>query len=233
MKRILITGATSGIGLALANRLSGRAELLLTGRRSEDEAGMVIPADSAYAAMDQSNPDVALASLHASLDFLGWDGLDLAILNAGTGATGDPAGETPSTIRTTLDANLVTPMLMAHALFPRLAARSGKLVLVGSVAHKGASRFASYAASKAGLHGLGRALASEWQGRVGVQVIHPGATATAMHERAGFDPGRAGRWFLTADSVAAMIEAIMASARPVSSAGHLRFLASPNLWWNR
>ncbi len=233
MKRILITGATSGIGLALANRMSGRGELLLTGRRSEDEARMVVPAGSAYAVMDQSDPDVALASLEASLNRLGWDGLDIAILNAGTGTAGDPAGETASTIRATLDANLVTPMLMAQALYPRLATRSGKLVLVGSVAHKGASRFASYAASKAGLHGLGRALAAEWQGRVGVQVIHPGATATAMHERAGFDPGRAGRWFLKPDAVAAMIASIIESKRPATSAGHLRLLVSPKLWRSR
>jgi NAD(P)-dependent dehydrogenase (short-subunit alcohol dehydrogenase family) len=73
----------------------------------------------------------------------------------------------------TLDVNLAAVMLQAQALYPLLKKSSGTLTLIGSVAHKGSASIPAYAASKAGLHGLARALRSEWGGEISVQICTP------------------------------------------------------------
>ncbi len=226
---VLITGATSGVGLALARRLGDRASLLLTGTRPVAEITAALPAASAYIAADQRHPETAASIILEELSRLGWEALDLAILNAGAGFALDPADETPEAIRTTLDVNLFSAIALAHGLFPRLEKARGKLILIGSTAHKGAPGFASYAASKAGLGGFARALAEEWRGRVSVQIIHPGPTATDMHAKAGYDPGRLGKYFISPDRMAAMIEQVMSGRRSPVTASYTRYLAS-GLW---
>lgn len=224
-RRVLITGATSGIGLALAARNAARGDRqLLTGRRNEGDIRDLIPAEAAYARIDQTDPRAAADAVPAAVKRLGWDGIDLAILNAGSGLAADPADETAQAIRQTLDVNAVAPMLLAHSLHPLLRAAGGRLVLVGSVARRGASGFAAYAASKSALHGFGRALAEEWRGDVAVRVIHPGPTASGMHAKAGYDPGRAGRLFLPTATMAAMIERAAAGSKPTATASYARYL---------
>ena len=73
-----------------------------------------------------------------------------------------------------------------------------------------------YAASKSGLAGLARSLCAEWRGRIDVQIIHPGPTATAMHERAGYDPGWMRKFFLPDRLAAATIARLMSGNAPVS-----------------
>lgn len=209
-KRILITGATDGIGLALARRLAPRHDLLLSGRRA---AHPNRPEATHYVRADQGYPQAAAHDITNEMDSIGWEELDLAILNAGVGFEAPDGLDAPERIRATLDVNLAASITLAHALFPRLAKTGGRLVFVGSVAHRGASAFPAYAASKAGLDGLARALASEWQGRVAVQMLHPGPVATAMHAKAGHDPGGLARLFTPVETMAAMIEHAVATGR--------------------
>jgi len=223
-KRILITGATSGIGLALAFRHAPDAAVLAAGRRPAEEARDVLPHGVAYVQADQHEPEQAAAAVLTALDALGWDSLDLAILNAGTGHAVDPAAETPQMLRGVLDVNLFGAIVLSQTLRPRLEAGQGRLVLIGSTARKGAAGFASYAAAKAGLHGFGRALAEEWRGRIAVQVIHPGPTDTGMHARAGHDPGRVVRLFARTGTMARLIERAIARGRTVETLSFARFL---------
>lgn len=230
-RRILITGATTGIGRVLAQRLAPGAELLLTGRRTKTEVHENFPAGAAYVVADQTDPQGAREAVSKIIADLNWDRLDLAILNAGAGFAVDPANESADAIGATLDINATTPIVLAHRLFPLLHKANGKLVLIGSVAHRGAPGFASYSASKAALHGFGRALAEEWRGRVAVQVIHPGPTHSGMHAKAGYDPKGAERFFLSTETMARMIDRIMAGNRPVATASYARYLSG--FYWAR
>jgi short-subunit dehydrogenase len=83
------------------------------------------------------------------------------------------------------------------------------------------------------LHGLARALRSEWAGKVGVQVVHPGPTRTPMHEKAGFDPGRLAALFLDPRDVAAMIASAMASRHSPVTINWLRYFGGGSVLGRR
>ncbi|MER0236615.1 SDR family oxidoreductase [Fulvimarina sp. MAC8] len=215
----LITGATSGLGLALTRRWAGRYRLVLTGRRALFPEAL--PDGAFYVAADLADGEEATARLETALEEAGIDRLDLAVLNAGTGRYGDPFEEDAASIRETLAVNLAAPVFLSRLLFPHLERTHGRLVLIGSVAHRGSGNLAAYAASKGGLDAFARALREEWRGRVGVSMIHPGPIATAMHEKAGFDPKGMRRIFASPERMAAMVERAMTKERAVLGLGRV------------
>ena len=209
-RRILISGATDGIGLALAKRLAPKHDLILTGRK---DGHPDLPSGAIYVQADQSEPIECTQAILAAIKAAGWNSLDNAILNAGTGFSVSDGFESSDIIRTTLDVNLSANTALAHVLFPLLIKTNGTLSLVGSVAHKGSPLFPAYAASKAALDAFARALRSEWQGRVTVQIIHPGPTDTGMQAKAGYDAGKMRRVFIKPEIMAEMMEAAIASQK--------------------
>lgn len=229
-RTILITGGTSGIGLALVRRLAPRHDVLVAGRRVPDDASAVLPEGVRYVEAPLSDPQIATQAIAEAMLRAGWVRLDNAVLNAGVGYAVNDGVETAGQIRDTLAVNLTSSILLARALYPWLVKANGTLTFVGSVAHKGAALIPSYAGSKAGLHGLGRALRSEWRDHVAVQVIHPGPTRTEMHAKAGHDPGALRAIFLPADSVARMMEGAIAGRRSPVTISHGRYLAGGALW---
>lgn len=216
-RRIVITGGTSGIGLELVRRLADRHDILVAGRRADTDALPVLPEGVRYVHAPLTDPEAATQAIAEAMLKAGWVKLDNLVLNAGTGFAVEGGIESAAQIRDTLAVNLTASVLLARALFPWLEKAGGTLTLVGSVAHKGQALFPAYAASKAGLHGLARALRAEWSGRVAVQIVHPGPTRTEMHAKAGHDPGRLRTIFIPAGSMAAMLEgAIVARRSPVT-----------------
>lgn len=213
-RKILVTGATDGIGLALVRRLAERHDVVATGRRQRGHVAGLLPEDVLYVQADQADPLAAAQATVRALHDHAQTRLDYAILNAGTGFAVEPQAETSEMIRRTIDVNLLGAIAMAHQLFPFLEREKGQLTFIGSVAAlRGSPRFASYAASKAALGGLARALESEWRDRVRVQILHPGPTRTAMHEKAGHRPGAAERFFIQPDMMAAMLESAIRQGR--------------------
>ena len=175
--RILITGASDGLGYHLARDYAANGhDILATGkRRITDDRMHFEQAGIAYVRADQSEPQRACAQIAEALDRLGWDTLDLVVLNAAMGWAGDPVEETAETISKQIAVNLTAPVAITHMLAPHLFATGGKLALIGSTASiKGNSAFATYAASKAALDAFARALREEWKGRA--EVIMPNIT---------------------------------------------------------
>lgn len=210
--RVLVTGGTDGIGLELVRLLSARgAKVIATGRRD----GPDLPG-TRWVRADQSDPERAAATIGEACA----DGLDCAILCAGTGTVATDGLEGADAIRQTLHVNLTASVLVAHALAPLLLERGGTLALIGSVARRGMGALPSYAASKAGLHGFARALGEEWRGRATVVALHPGPTRTGMQSKAGMDVGGAARLFVPAPLMArtllARVDAAHGTLRPAT-----------------
>lgn len=223
MQTVLITGATDGIGLALARLYAGRgARLVLVGRRAlaDVPAGSFFT-EATYCQADLSRPDHASLILN-HLQTQQIDHLDLLIHNAGLGYVGKLADQSWENIDQLVQVNVQAPLTLSHALFSWLErAEGGKVVFVSSVASvMPTPDYAVYTATKAALDGLARSLRVEWQGRVEVQTIWPGATRTGMHAKAGVRREEMD-WtrFPSAESVAVKMVGVMDGPRPGGTIG--------------
>ncbi len=169
---VLLTGATGGIGSALAARLTAQgARLTVTGRR---EDALKVTAD-AYGArtvvadLAVRSDVVRLAETCAEADIL--------VANAALPASGDLLDYTEEQLDRALDVNLRAPVLLSRLLAAHMAARGrGHIVLVGSISGKAATKSTSlYNATKFGLRGFALALRQELRGKgVGVSLVQPG-----------------------------------------------------------
>lgn len=214
---ILVTGATDGIGLALARRYAaGGAQLLLLGRKPPEALDDPLFREHTYLAVDLARDDAA-AQLSGALDGHGVAQLDLIVHNAGLGGYGPVERQSARDLDDLLRVNLYAPLALSRTLLPRLR-RGGRLVFVGSVAADlPTPDYAAYAASKAALAGLARALRAEG---LPVQLVHPGATATGMHAKSGVPAGRLDVDAMpSAARVAARLERAIASRRAVVTLG--------------
>jgi len=173
-RRALVTGATGGIGDAIARALHARgATVVLSGRRTEQleqlrgelgERVEVLPAD-----LSKSDEVAGLAERAGDVDVL--------VANAGIPGSGALDEFTPEQIDRALDVNLRAPMQLTRALMPAMRQRGfGRLVYVSSMAGKVANPYAStYAATKFGLRGFALALHQDLHGTgVGVTAVFPG-----------------------------------------------------------
>lgn len=180
----LLTGATGGIGQAIARRLHrAGAELILSGRRTdvlEPLAAELGGATRVVAADLAERADVArLAAACADVDIL--------VANAALPASGPLEGFTPEEVDRALEVNLRAPVMLARLLAPGMVERgAGQLVFMSSLAGKTATPGSSlYSATKYGLRGFGRALRADLSpAGVGVSVIFPGFVRDAgmFHE---------------------------------------------------
>jgi short-subunit dehydrogenase len=182
--RTLITGASGGIGGALARRLAREgAELILTGRRRDvlDSLADELGAEAIVA--DLTQPEAPEQLLRAA------GRVDILIANAVQGATGRLAAVDPARIDDALAVNLRAPIALARAVITQMSERnSGHIVFIGSLQSKAATGGASiYCATKFGLRGFALALRAELaRTGVGVSLILPGFISDAgMYADAG------------------------------------------------
>ena len=180
----LVTGASRGIGRAIAVRLSAqglRVALLARDRAQLDETAaacagstMVLPADVTSAeAIDAAFADVEAA----------WGPVEVLVANAGSAISGRLERTSDEDWQRIIDLNLTAPFRCARRAIPAMrAARWGRIVVIASVAaHVGEPYIAAYTASKHGVLGLVRSAAAELA-REGVTVnaVCPGYVDTPM-----------------------------------------------------
>jgi short-subunit dehydrogenase len=174
-RRALLTGATGGLGRAIATALAERGAVLLLSARKHDAlesmaAGLagdghrVLPADLAEpGAAEQLAADAGE--------------VDVLVANAGLPGAGWLSDFTPEQVQRALRVNLEAPMLMARALFPAMVERgSGHLVFISSLSGKAPSpRTSIYNATKFGLRGFALGLRGDLGPKgVGVSLVSPG-----------------------------------------------------------
>jgi short-subunit dehydrogenase len=179
-KTALLTGATGGLGRAIAEALAARGTtLVLSSRKGAEleELAASLPGEGHRTVVsDLAEEGEALRLLDAAGD------LDILVANAGLPASGRLEGFSQEEIGRALRVNLESPVRIARELLPRFVARdSGHLVFVSSISGQVPTARASlYAATKFGLRGFALCLREDLRGTgVGVSVISPGAIAEA------------------------------------------------------
>ncbi|MHA3702525.1 SDR family oxidoreductase [Jatrophihabitans sp. YIM 134969] len=190
-QRVLVTGASSGLGEAMAHRWAARGhDVALLARRADllETIAASLTGDGRYVVepLDVTDPEAVPAAFDRVCDELG--GLDRVVVNAGIGR-GAPVGSgRPDANRDTLLVNTVAAFDQADAAMAVFREQGhGHLVLVGSVAGvtglPGAT--AAYSASKAAVRSLGRSLRAELAAAdspIRVTTVLPGYIRTPMNE---------------------------------------------------
>jgi 3-oxoacyl-[acyl-carrier protein] reductase len=233
-KVALVTGASRGIGRAIAERLaadgafvvvhynaaSGEAEQTLSAIRAAGGEGLAVQADLG----DPAGAETLVARVVAALGGRFADPrLDILVNNAGVGG-GEPFAKlSPEDFDRTLTVNLRAPFFIIQGLLPHLR-DGGRIINLSSMGTRAAyASMAAYAPAKAGLEALTRILANELGSRgITVNAVSPGATATDMNPRAR-DP-------VTSREVAASI-ALGRVGQPADIAGVVAALVSPDGAW--
>ena len=220
-QRILVTGATGGIGRAIALRLAHEGATVGLGFRSDDAGAAALAAQIGPGAVplgfDVAEPGQAEAAIGR---FAEAGGLDALVCAAGVTRPGLLVATSEAELDLVLRVNLCGALACARAALPAmLGRRSGVIIFISSVAAVSPSRGqATYAAAKAGLEGATRALAVEY-GKKGIRVccIRPGPIDTPM---------LASTLALTGDALAASVP-LRRLGRPEDVADLAAFLLSP------
>ena len=197
-KKVLITGGSSGIGLATAERLARMgAHLLVAARTPQTLADASIGIRNSGCSIETIAADVTTAEGRAAIfatveKTLG--GLDILINNAGGVRAGPLEEITEVEIRAMIEVNLVAPILLSRAFLPLLRASGDGLIVnvTSGSALIGVPFYSVYAATKSGLARFGEALRRELKGEgVHVLTVYPTATETPMmaSNKAGPDLG--------------------------------------------
>lgn len=235
-RSVLVTGASGGLGRAIARRLRGEGcELTLTGRRADvledlaqEVGGRTIVADLAQRHDVQRVVDAC-------------GDVDILVANAGVAGVGELTDYSLEQLDRVIEVNLRAPIALARALGEGMLARGrGHLVFISSLSGKTAGPVSSlYNATKFGLRGFALGLRQDWGPRgVGVSCINPGPIADAgmFHDAAkdvalpaGFRPKAPGD---VADAVVKAVRLDRAEvdvADPVMRAGVLLSQVAPQV----
>lgn len=198
--RVLLTGATGGLGRAIARCLHDRgAQLLVTGRNAGALQSLADELGASPIPADLSRPEEAERLVAEAGE------LDVLVVNHALPATGYVLDLEPATVQNLVTVNLTSPILLAQAAGRGMKDRgSGQVVLVGSLTSKAATAgSAMYNATKFGLRGFSLAYRQDLHGTgVGVSLVMPGFVSEAgmFHDSGVEAPPGAGT--VTPDQVA-------------------------------
>lgn len=188
-QRILVTGASSGIGRELARRLAAKgATLLLTARREDRLADLADELLGRNAIVEYVAGDIVVSDVQAELVAVAQQklgGLDALINNAGAGAVGSFVDADPARTRTLMELNYFAPVGLIRRALPTLQhGREPLIVNVGSVlGHVAMPLKSDYCASKFALRGFSDALRIELKSEgIDLLWVAPNTTRSEFFE---------------------------------------------------
>jgi NADP-dependent 3-hydroxy acid dehydrogenase YdfG len=201
MPTAMITGASGGLGAALAEVLAPTHTLFLAGRPSSRLDEVAARFGATTWPIDLADTD----DIETAVEPI--DELDVLIHNAGVAFPGRVAESYVEEWRMTMEVNVIGPVALTLALLPALRTAAGHVVFINSGAGINASPgLASYSASKFALRGFADSLRND-EPSLRVTSIHPGRIATAMqegliaYEGKDYDPSH----FLSPETVAKIV----------------------------
>lgn len=225
-KTALVTGASSGIGKAIARRFADDgARVYLTGRRKDEleAAAEDIGPDAVPVPSDVSRA----ADLDRVMDVIRADGrrLDVVVANAGLGDGARLQDVTEEQFDHVFGVNTKGSLLTVQKSLPLLTESASVILLASTTVHQGVDRMGVYAASKAAVRSLGRTWAAELAPRgIRVNVITPGPIATPAIDGLA---DRFGQSTQDLHSALAADTALRRMGRPEEVAALAAFLAGP------
>lgn len=194
----MITGASGGLGAALADALAPTHTLLLAGRPSSRLDAVAERFGATTWPIDLADPDAIAAVVEPLVE------LDVLIHNAGVAYPGRVAESSVDEWRSSMAVNVVGAVALTLELLPALRSAAGHVVFINSGSGiKPSAGLASYSASKFALRGFADSLRND-EPSLRVTSVHPGRIATAMqedlvaYEGREYDPGQ----FLSPQTVA-------------------------------
>jgi NADP-dependent 3-hydroxy acid dehydrogenase YdfG len=207
MPTALITGASGGIGSAIAAALAPTHTLMLAGRPSARLDAVAGPLGASTLPLDLSRPE----TIAAAADLV--DELDVLVHNAGVLHPGHVGDSGIPEWRATFEVNVVGAVALTLALLPALRRGAGQVVFINSGSgQKVSPGMASYSASKFALRAFADSLRAD-EPALRVTSVYPGRTDTAMQrdlvafEGGQYDPAR----FLRPATVAAAVANVVAT----------------------
>ncbi|MFC4854950.1 SDR family oxidoreductase [Actinophytocola glycyrrhizae] len=208
----LITGASRGIGMAVADSLAGTHDLLLGGRDEEALSSQAAGLPSARPWPVELTDDRALAAAVAGIDRL-----DVLVHSAGISRLGALTEVTAADWRDSYELNVVAVVELTRLLLPALRAAEGHVVLINSGSGlKANPGWGAYSASKFALRAYSDVLrAEEEPNGLRVTSVHPGRTATDMQKAVrDFEGGDyVPEKYMRPESVAGVVKAAIETPR--------------------
>lgn len=220
--RVIITGASSGIGRALALRLGkAGARLILTARREDRLVALVreiseLGAEASFVSGDLTDSKVRTQVVQHVTEQ--WGGLDVLVNNAGVGAVGLFRESSSACLRQIMEVNFFAPAELIRAVVPLMRESMAPAIMnVGSVlGHVAVPKKSEYCASKFALRGLNDSLRLELS-RDGIDVlwIAPNTTRSEFFDQLLERRGEVAEnpWSMSADGVARRIETMLRRGR--------------------
>jgi short-subunit dehydrogenase len=191
-KRVVITGASSGIGAALARRLAAHGAVVgLIARRSERLAEVLADCRRTSADSTMWTADLAQTATVGELGLRAWDdlgGIDVLVNNAAMPKRRPVDALDPAEVEDVMRVNFLAPMRLTLAVLPRMLDRGhGVIVNVSSMGGRlGIIHEAAYCASKFALCGWSESMAVDLHGTgVRVKLIEPGPVDTEIWDQPG------------------------------------------------
>jgi NADP-dependent 3-hydroxy acid dehydrogenase YdfG len=222
---VVVTGASSGIGRAIAHAFGREGARVVLGARRKEELELAAAAmrhggrEARAVPCNVVVPQQVQRLIEAATSR--WDRLDVLVANAGVGLIGEVADVAREDFRYVLDVNVMGVFNAIQAALPKMIEQgSGTIVIVSSVlGYRGIPRFACYCATKAALNALADGLRTELEPKgIRVLLVAPGLTETEFFLKrlgaAGPEPVADRSTAMPADEVArAVVDAVHSRKR--------------------